>query len=128
MPCDLRDVRVIEAGEDLRLPLEPGEAIRVIGKGDGEDLQRDLAVKLGVGGLPDLVHTPLAEQSGHVVMAETGADCERHRLSGPCSRHCTLTRAVDHALLERASHEVTHRAPHFQPAGAAGAAVKKTRS
>ena len=45
------DVRVVEAGEDLRLPLEPGEAIRISREGVGEDLQRDLAVQLRVGGL-----------------------------------------------------------------------------
>ena len=48
------DVRVVEAGEDLRLPLEPGETLRIAGEGVRQDLQRDLAVELGVGGLPDL--------------------------------------------------------------------------
>ena len=61
------DVRVVEAGEDLRLPLEPGEAVRISREGVGEDLQRDLAVELGVGGLPDLPHAALAQQGGDVV-------------------------------------------------------------
>ena len=51
---DGRDVGVVEAGEDLRLPLEPGESIRISGEGVGEDLQRNLAAQLRVGGLPDL--------------------------------------------------------------------------
>ena len=50
------DVRVVEAGEDLRLPLEPGEPVWVSRERIREDLQRDLAVELGVGGLPDLAH------------------------------------------------------------------------
>ena len=45
----LGDVRVVQAGEDLRLPREPGEPIRVIREGVGQDLQRDLAVELRVG-------------------------------------------------------------------------------
>ena len=51
---DGRDVGVVQAGEDLRLPREPGEPIRVIREGVGEDLQGDVAVELGVGRLPDL--------------------------------------------------------------------------
>ena len=57
------DVRVVEAGEDLGLPLEPSEPVRVSGEGVGQDLQRDLAVELRVGGLPDLAHAPLAEEA-----------------------------------------------------------------
>ena len=65
-----------EAGEDLRLPLEPGEAIRILGERFGEDLQCDLAVQLRVSGLPDLPHTALAEEGGHPVVPEarTGAE------------------------------------------------------
>ena len=33
---DLRDVRVVQAGEDLRFALEPGEAVGVCGEGVGE--------------------------------------------------------------------------------------------
>ena len=42
------------AREDLRLPLEPGKPIRISREGVWQDLQRDLAVELGIGGLPDL--------------------------------------------------------------------------
>ena len=54
-------VGVIEAGEDLRLPREPGEPVRVRCEGVRENLQGDLPVELGVGGLPDLAHAPLAQ-------------------------------------------------------------------
>ena len=43
------DVGVVEAGEYLRLPREPGEPIRILSKGVRKDLQRDLAVELRVG-------------------------------------------------------------------------------
>ena len=39
-------------------------------KASGQDLQRDLAVELRVGGLPDLAHAALAEQGDDVVVAE----------------------------------------------------------
>ncbi len=42
-------------------------------EGVGEDLQRDLAVELRVGRLPDLAHAALAEQGGDVVVAEASA-------------------------------------------------------
>ncbi len=67
-----------ERRENLRLPLEPGEAVRGSREGVGQDLQRDLAVELGVGGLPDLAHAPLADQGGYVVVAEAGAGTQWH--------------------------------------------------
>ena len=72
---DLRDVRVVEAREHLRFPLE-GKPIRVSREGVGEDLQRDIAAQLGVGGAVDLAHPASADEGGHVVMAEAGAYVE----------------------------------------------------
>ena len=48
----------------------------------GQDLQRHLAVQRGIGGLVDLPHAPLADEGGDIVVAEAGADCETHGLSG----------------------------------------------
>ncbi len=67
---------MVEAGEDLRLPFEPGEAIWISREGVGEDLQRDLAVELRVGGLPDLAHPALAQEGGDVIVPEAGAGTE----------------------------------------------------
>ena len=61
---------MVEAGENLGLPREPGEPVRISREGVGEDLQGDLAAQLRVGRLPDLPHAPLAEQGGNAVMAE----------------------------------------------------------
>ena len=69
---------MVEAGEDLRLPREPGEPIRITGEGVGEDLQRHLAVELRVGGLPDLAHAALAQECGDVVVPEACPRCESH--------------------------------------------------
>ena len=75
---DLRDVRVVEAGEDVRFPLEPGQPIRVSGEGVGQDLQRDLAAQLRVGGAIDLAHAPLADEGGDIVVPEARPRCEWH--------------------------------------------------
>ena len=47
---DLRDVRMVEAGENLGFALEPGQPIGVSRERVGEDLQRDIAAELGIGG------------------------------------------------------------------------------
>ena len=67
-----------EAGKDLGLPREPGEALWVSREGVGEDLQRDLAVELRVGRLPDLAHAAFPEEGGDVVVPEAGARVKSH--------------------------------------------------
>ena len=44
-----------------------------------QDLQRDVALVLRVGGPIVLAHPPLADEGGHVVVPEAGADVEGHR-------------------------------------------------
>ena len=75
------DIRVVEAGENLRLAPKPGKAVRVIGEGVREDLQGDLTVELGVSRLPDLPHAALADEGGDIIVPEAGAGTERH--TGP---------------------------------------------
>ena len=63
---------------------EPTEAIC-----QGQGFQDDLAVQLGVGGLIDLSHTPLADEGGHVVVGDARADVESHRLLLRCENRAT---------------------------------------
>ena len=74
---------MVEADEDLRFPLKPGEPVWICREGVGQDLQGDLAVELRVGDLPDLAHAPLAQERGDVVVPEAGAGTQRHGLLGP---------------------------------------------
>ena len=74
------DVRVVQAGKHLRFSLKPSQAIRISGKGLGQDLERHLAIQLGISGLIDLAHATLADEGGHVVVAESGADGKGHGL------------------------------------------------
>ena len=48
--------------------------------GYSQDLQRDLAVELGVGGLPDLAHAALTQEGGDVGVPEAGASGQGHRM------------------------------------------------
>ena len=87
------DVRVVQRREDLRLPLESGQAIGIGGERLGEDLQGDLAVEFGVGGLRGLPHPTLADEGGHVVVPEAGAGFERYGWSRLVSTDPPLTAA-----------------------------------
>ena len=64
------DARMVQAGENLRFALEAGKPIRVRGKRLGQDLQRDLPVELGIGGLPHFAHPTFTELGGDRVMTE----------------------------------------------------------
>ena len=80
------DIGVVETRQDLRFPLEPGQAIRIVREFVRQDLERDLTVELRVGGLPDLAHPALADESGHLVVAEAGLRSHRHRSVGSIPR------------------------------------------
>ena len=70
--------RVVQAGEDLRFSLEPGQAIRIGRESVGQDLQGNVACELCVGGAIDLTHPPLADEGGDVVVAKPVTDVEGH--------------------------------------------------
>ena len=80
--ADLRDIRVVQAGENMGFPLEPRQPVWICGESFRQDLQRHLAVELSVGGLVDLAHPAFADFGGDIVVAESGADLERYGLSG----------------------------------------------
>ena len=64
---------------DWKVCSETTEPIRINRERLGQDLQRHLPVELGIGGLVDLAHAPLADKRGHVVVGELGIDCQGHR-------------------------------------------------
>ena len=108
---------MVAAGEHLRFPLEPGEAIGVCGEGVGEDLQRDVAAQSRVGCPIDLAHAALADEGGDVVMAESGADGEGHRLSGnPWDyRHSKPTPTSTGGMITRPCRTVQRGTPPRDP-------------
>ena len=53
---DLRDVGVVQGGENFGFPLEAGEAFFILGKGVGEDFQGHVPVERRIGGSVDDAH------------------------------------------------------------------------
>ena len=72
------DVLMRQRGEDFRLALEPGHAIRVGGQRVGQYLERHVAFEPGIAGAIHLAHAALPEHTEHVEGAEprAGADTQ----------------------------------------------------
>ena len=68
---DVRDVRMVERGEDLRFALEAGQAIGIVGEGIGQDFQGDIAIELGVARAIDLAHAARTESGENLIRAES---------------------------------------------------------
>ena len=70
------DVRMVQRGEHFRFALKASEPIVIRRDGRRQDLDRDLALQLGVGGPIHLAHAAFADLGGDFVDAETGAGSE----------------------------------------------------
>ena len=75
---DRDDVGVRERRHRLRLGLEAGERVGVIGEVLGQDLDRHVALEAGVAGAVDLPHPAGAERRDDLVRAEAVAGREAH--------------------------------------------------
>jgi hypothetical protein len=65
---------VVELREELCLTLESREALLVLGEIRRQDLDRDVALELGVVGAIDLAHPAFAELGGDLVGAQPRSD------------------------------------------------------
>jgi hypothetical protein len=83
---DREDVRVVQGGDRPRLAFEAREALRVVRRGLGEDLQRDLAAEADVSGPVHLTHTPLSEGREDLVRTELISGEKRQAAKGYDSR------------------------------------------
>ena len=106
---DRPDVRMIEGGQHLRLAPEARQALGVGAVELGEDLQRDVAVELGVARPVDLAHAAGAERRLDLVGAEAGAGGEGH--GGISQREQPLRQlaGVEPARLRRLAQRVRGR-------------------
>ena len=59
---------------------KPCESIGVFGERLRRDLQRHVPIQLGVSRPIHFAHTPLANEGGDVMVAESGADGQGHEL------------------------------------------------
>ena len=71
---DRGDVRVVEGGEKLGLPLEPGQPLGILGDLARQDLDGHVAVEVRVGGAVDLAHAPGAQRRRDAIVRESSTD------------------------------------------------------
>jgi hypothetical protein len=72
---------VIQGRQRLRFACEPCEAIGILRKGVGQDLQRHVAIELRVAGPIHLPHAAFADLRGDFVDADAGAAGEGQTLA-----------------------------------------------
>jgi len=70
---DVRDVRMVQCSERLRLASEPRQAIGIAGEGVRKDLDRNLSLQLRVGRSIHQPHAAFADLGGDFVDAEASA-------------------------------------------------------
>ena len=85
---DLRDVRMIQRGEGLRLALEPRKAVAVARESVRQHLNRDVASEPGIPRAVDFTHAALSNGAEDFVGAETSSGEDWHgrgRLYSPAA-------------------------------------------
>jgi hypothetical protein len=75
---DVRDVGVIERGEDLCFTPEAGEVVRIGGEGFWQDLERDIPIQLRVARAIHLTHPARTDGSENLVGTNVSTGCQRH--------------------------------------------------
>jgi hypothetical protein len=73
---DRGDVRMVQRREGLGFTLEASQAIRIVRERLGQNLDRDIAVQLGIAGAKDFAHAPAADQVDQLKDADAGARSE----------------------------------------------------
>lgn len=72
------DKGVIERGENFGLPLKPCQPFRIVREHLRKNLDRHVAIELGVRRTIHLAHPTLTEQGDNLVVTEFVADGKRH--------------------------------------------------
>ena len=67
---------MVQRGEGLRFALESSEALRIVRECLGQDLDRNVAIQLGIARSIDFAHAPAADEIGQLKDAEAGAGSE----------------------------------------------------
>ena len=77
---DGRNIRVVERRQNPRFALEPCEPVLIRREQPWQNLDRDLAMQLGIARAVDLAHAACAQLREDLIGTESCADIERHRL------------------------------------------------
>jgi hypothetical protein len=75
---DLRDLRVVQRRQCLGFALEAGDPVSIMRKGIVQNLDRDLAAKVGIARTVDVAHAALANRGHHFVDSEASSWRQRH--------------------------------------------------
>ncbi len=78
---NLRDVRVVERREDVRLTLEACNAVSVAGERARQDLDGDVALETSVAGFVDFAHAAFTQRVEDFVLVEPRATGKEHGLA-----------------------------------------------
>ena len=70
---------MIEGGEHDSFPLEAREAVGLARELRGQDLERDLALELGIARAPDLAHASRAQRTENFVVRQLHPRSNTHR-------------------------------------------------
>ena len=65
-------------GQHLRFALEPRETLGILRERVGQDLERDVAVELGIARTIDFAHAACAQEREDFIRAEVGPGGQRH--------------------------------------------------
>ncbi len=87
-PVDVRDVRMVQRGEDFRFALEPREAVSVTANDVRQHLDRDWRFRFVSRGAIDLTHAARADLGSDFIGAEAraggkGQRCVDYRAAAP---------------------------------------------
>jgi hypothetical protein len=74
----VRDIVMVECGEDLSLAREPREPIAISSDKLGQNLQRDIAIERHVAGAIDLAHAARTDEREDFVRTEARAGGKSH--------------------------------------------------
>jgi hypothetical protein len=91
---NVSDVWMVERREHLRFTLETGEAIVIVGKRLRQDLDRHVAIQLGIVRAIDLTHAAGAQGGEHLINPEASAWHEGHDVLGLYVAHIQRDRVV----------------------------------
>ena len=67
---------MVQGREDSGFTLEPGQAFRIIGEQIRQDFEGYVPTELRIVGAVDPTHAALADEGGHVVVGDAGADVQ----------------------------------------------------
>ena len=82
----MRNVRMVQRREDLRFTLKPRQAIRIGDECVRKDLERHIALQLGVVRAVHLAHATSAQRADDVIGTEVSTRGKRQALWSICVR------------------------------------------